>query len=160
MNLLSRLWFATPLARRLMLVLMLALLSFAVYAPTVILPIIREHCELLAEEAEHQDRRATLAIDIFCYRVRKYIGAYLAALGGADAVGVADAVSRAGGVVAFGAAGGVAPGTAAGAPGCRTPGGIGGVPGAAPAGGGAPFGRDGVTSRTPGATGGAFGGRC
>jgi len=31
--------------------LMLALLSFAVYAPTVLLPIIREHCELLAEEA-------------------------------------------------------------------------------------------------------------
>ena len=42
--------------------------------------------ELLAEESEHKDRRATLAIDIFCYRVRKYIGAYLAALDGADAV--------------------------------------------------------------------------
>jgi acetate kinase len=42
--------------------------------------------ELLAEAAEHDDRRARLAIDIFCYRVRKYIGAYLAALGGADAV--------------------------------------------------------------------------
>ena len=31
-------------------------------------------------------RRARLAIDIYCYRVRKYIGAYLAAMGGADAV--------------------------------------------------------------------------
>jgi acetate kinase len=42
--------------------------------------------ELLAEAEEHDDRRARLAIDIFCYRVRKYIGAYLAALGGADAI--------------------------------------------------------------------------
>lgn len=42
--------------------------------------------ELLAESAEHEDRRARLAIDIFCYRVKKYIGAYLAALDGADAI--------------------------------------------------------------------------
>jgi acetate kinase len=42
--------------------------------------------DLLAEEAEHQDRRARLAIDIFCHRVRKYVGAYVAAMGGADAV--------------------------------------------------------------------------
>jgi acetate kinase len=42
--------------------------------------------DLLEEEAEHQDRRARLAIDIFCYRVRKYIGAYVAALQGADSV--------------------------------------------------------------------------
>ncbi len=42
--------------------------------------------ELLAESEEHDDRRAHLAIEIFCYRARKYIGAYLAALGGADAV--------------------------------------------------------------------------
>ena len=42
--------------------------------------------DLLAEEREHGDRRARLAIEIFCYRARKYIGAYLAALGGADAV--------------------------------------------------------------------------
>jgi acetate kinase len=41
----------------------------------------------LQEEAEkHDDRRANLAIDIFSYRIRKYIGAYLAAMGGADAV--------------------------------------------------------------------------
>lgn len=42
--------------------------------------------ELLAEEAENDDRRARLAIDIFCYRVKKYIGAYLAAMNGADAI--------------------------------------------------------------------------
>jgi acetate kinase len=42
--------------------------------------------ELLAEEAEHGDRRARLAIDLFAYRARKYIGAYLAAMNGADAV--------------------------------------------------------------------------
>jgi acetate kinase len=41
---------------------------------------------LLDEAHENNDRRARLAIDIFCYRVRKYIGAYLAAAGGADAV--------------------------------------------------------------------------
>ena len=42
--------------------------------------------ELLDEEAENGDRRARLAIDLFCYRVRKYIGSYLAAMNGADAV--------------------------------------------------------------------------
>jgi acetate kinase len=42
--------------------------------------------DLLAEAHEHDDRRARLAIEIFCYRVRKYIGAYSAAMGGADAV--------------------------------------------------------------------------
>lgn len=42
--------------------------------------------ELLAEEREHADRRVTLAIDIFCKRVRKYVGAYHADMGGADAV--------------------------------------------------------------------------
>ncbi len=42
--------------------------------------------ELLDEARESGDRRARLAVEIFCYRVRKYIGAYMAALGGADAV--------------------------------------------------------------------------
>jgi acetate kinase len=42
--------------------------------------------DLLDEEKEHQDRRAKLAIDIFCLRVKKYIGAYLAELGGTDAL--------------------------------------------------------------------------
>jgi acetate kinase len=41
--------------------------------------------DLLAEEAENDDRRAHLAIEMFCLRVRKYIGAYYAAHGG-DAV--------------------------------------------------------------------------
>ncbi|HUA15653.1 MAG TPA: acetate kinase [Verrucomicrobiae bacterium] len=42
--------------------------------------------ELQAELKEHDDRRVRLAIEIFCYRAQKYIGAYLAAMGGADAV--------------------------------------------------------------------------
>ena len=42
--------------------------------------------ELLEESHENNDRRARLAIEIFCYRARKYIGAYLAAMGGADAL--------------------------------------------------------------------------
>ena len=42
--------------------------------------------ELLEEERENKDRRSHLAIEIFCYRARKYIGAFLAAAGGADAV--------------------------------------------------------------------------
>jgi len=42
--------------------------------------------ELLAEAAENNDRRSRLAIEIFCYRVRKYIGAYLAAGNGSDAI--------------------------------------------------------------------------
>ena len=42
--------------------------------------------ELLAEEREHQDRRVTLAIDMFCQRVRRYVGAFFAEMGGADAV--------------------------------------------------------------------------
>ena len=41
---------------------------------------------LQKEAQEHDDRRAKLAIEIFCYRVRKYIGSFLAAMGGADAV--------------------------------------------------------------------------
>ena len=42
--------------------------------------------ELLAEAHENNDRRARLAIEIFCYRARKYIGAFLAGVGGADAI--------------------------------------------------------------------------
>lgn len=42
--------------------------------------------ELLDEAREHNDRRALLAIELFCYRARKYIGAYLAAMNGADAI--------------------------------------------------------------------------
>ena len=42
--------------------------------------------ELLAEEKENGDRRSRLAIDLFCYRVKKYLGAYLAAMNGANAI--------------------------------------------------------------------------
>jgi acetate kinase len=42
--------------------------------------------ELLAEAHENDDRRARLAVELFCYRARKYIGAYLAAMNGADAI--------------------------------------------------------------------------
>ena len=40
--------------------------------------------ELIAVYKENP--RVRLAIDVFCYRARKYLGAYLAALQGADAV--------------------------------------------------------------------------
>ncbi|MFC1738769.1 acetate/propionate family kinase [Planctomycetota bacterium] len=40
----------------------------------------------LSELAERGDERAKLAIDIFCYRVRKYIGAYTTVLDNLDAV--------------------------------------------------------------------------
>jgi acetate kinase len=39
--------------------------------------------ERLAEEG---DERAQLAIHMFCYRIKKYIGAYIAVLGGVDAI--------------------------------------------------------------------------
>lgn len=42
--------------------------------------------ELLAEEQEHNDRRARLAIEIFVQRIKKYVGGYLAAMNGADAI--------------------------------------------------------------------------
>ena len=42
--------------------------------------------ELLAEADANDDRRARLAIDMFCHRAKKYIGAYLAAMNGADAL--------------------------------------------------------------------------
>jgi acetate kinase len=42
--------------------------------------------DLLEEEAENGDRRARLAIEMFCLRVRKYVGAYHAAYPGTDAV--------------------------------------------------------------------------
>lgn len=42
--------------------------------------------DLLLERRENGDRRASLAIEIFCQRVRRYIGAYLAEMGGAQAI--------------------------------------------------------------------------
>jgi acetate kinase len=40
--------------------------------------------DLLGREATDPDAR--LALDVFCHRARKYVGAYLAVLGGADAI--------------------------------------------------------------------------
>jgi len=40
----------------------------------------------LIEAREKGDSRAKLAIDIFCYRLKKYVGSYLAALGNTDAI--------------------------------------------------------------------------
>jgi len=40
----------------------------------------------IMQSARDGNTRAQLAVDIFCYRVRKYIGAYAAAMGGLDAV--------------------------------------------------------------------------
>jgi acetate kinase len=42
--------------------------------------------ELLRAADQEGDKRAQFAIDLFCYRVRKYLGAYLAVLSGAEAV--------------------------------------------------------------------------
>jgi acetate kinase len=41
---------------------------------------------LLQEVEANDDRRARLAIEVFCYRAKKYIGAFLASMGGADAI--------------------------------------------------------------------------
>jgi acetate kinase len=41
---------------------------------------------LFSELKEYEDRRVRLAVEVFCYRARKYIGAFLAAMGGADAI--------------------------------------------------------------------------
>ncbi len=41
---------------------------------------------LIIKQAEQGDKLSKLAIKIFCYRIKKYIGAYTAALNGADAI--------------------------------------------------------------------------
>ena len=50
--------------------------------------------ELEGEAEEHQDRRAILAIDMFCYRVKKYIGAYIAQMNGTDAICFAGGIGE------------------------------------------------------------------
>jgi acetate kinase len=50
--------------------------------------------ELLAEIDDNGDRRARLAIDLFCYRVKKYLGAYVAAMNGADAIVFAGGIGE------------------------------------------------------------------
>ena len=42
--------------------------------------------QLLKAVYELQDPLASLAVEVFCHRARKYLGAYLTTLGGADAV--------------------------------------------------------------------------
>ncbi len=42
--------------------------------------------DLEVEIDEHSDRRAQLAIEMFCYKIKKYVGSYFAAIGGADAI--------------------------------------------------------------------------
>src|SRR4029078_10854351 len=49
--------------------------------------------ELLAAEADG-NARAKIAIDMFCYRVRKAIGAFAAAMGGVDAVAFAGGIGE------------------------------------------------------------------
>src|SRR4030066_1521752 len=44
----------------------------------------RDMRDLLGRERD--DPRARPAVEIFCYRARRYLGAYLAALGGADGI--------------------------------------------------------------------------
>ncbi|MEO8624238.1 MAG: acetate kinase [bacterium] len=50
--------------------------------------------ELLAEERENGDRRARLAIDVFCYRVKKYLGSYMAAMNGATAIAFSGGIGE------------------------------------------------------------------
>ena len=50
--------------------------------------------EWRAEAKEKGDRRARLAVDVFCYRVKKYLGAYLAAMNGADAIVFAGGIGE------------------------------------------------------------------
>ena len=40
----------------------------------------------ISQAAEKGDKQARLALTIFCYRLKKYIGAYMAALGGVDCI--------------------------------------------------------------------------
>jgi acetate kinase len=40
----------------------------------------------LLERVDGGDERAVLALDVYCHRLRKYVGAYLAVLGGADVI--------------------------------------------------------------------------
>ncbi|HSF08608.1 MAG TPA: acetate kinase [Nitrospirales bacterium] len=42
--------------------------------------------ELLQAAEREQHEPSQMAIEVFCYRIKKYIGAYLAVLGGADAI--------------------------------------------------------------------------
>jgi acetate kinase len=45
-------------------------------------------------EKIHQDARAAEAVDLFCYRAKKYVGAYAAALGGLDVLVFAGGIGE------------------------------------------------------------------
>jgi len=40
----------------------------------------------LISEAENGDRRCEQAIDVYCYRIKQYLGSYFAVLNGCDAI--------------------------------------------------------------------------
>lgn len=48
---------------------------------------------LLEAEGSGNDR-ARIAVDVFCYRLKKYLGAYMAALGGIDAIAFAGGIGE------------------------------------------------------------------
>lgn len=48
----------------------------------------------LLEAAGQGNERARLAIDVFCYRLRKYVASYVGALGGVDAVAFAGGIGE------------------------------------------------------------------
>ncbi|MFB3853054.1 MAG: acetate/propionate family kinase [Vicinamibacterales bacterium] len=50
--------------------------------------------DLEIEVEEHQDRRALLAIEMFCHRVKKYLGAYIAEMNGTDAICFAGGIGE------------------------------------------------------------------
>jgi len=71
------------------------LVRASAYPPEELEAILNEQSGLLGVSGSSADMRALLAspepaarlaIDLYCYRARKYIGAYLAVLGGADAI--------------------------------------------------------------------------
>ena len=47
---------------------------------------ISDEMKTIVEEARRGNKQAQIAIDVFCYRVRKYISAYVGVLNGADAL--------------------------------------------------------------------------
>ena len=45
-------------------------------------------------EAEDSNPRARLAVDVFCYRLRKYVAAYIGVLGGVDGLAFAGGIGE------------------------------------------------------------------
>jgi acetate kinase len=62
----------------------------------------------LQQRSAAGDGRAKLALDAFCYRVRKYVGAYAAALGGLDAIAFTAGIGEHSSVVRAGVCEGLA----------------------------------------------------